>query len=68
MTAITLTPRDPPLGTIAADAEYNQILAESIESVKAGHSIPHDRFERIERSRLNLWSQIARQMSRGMCD
>ena len=63
-----LTARDLPLGTIAPDAAYNVLLAETIAAAKAGNAPSEDQLDQLQLAQSELWSELNARKARGMVD
>lgn len=66
MSNAPLTSRDLPLGTIAPDAPYNILLAETIASAQDGNAPTEDQLDRLQAAQGDLWTELNARKSRGM--
>ena len=58
--------KDLPLGTVAASAPYNQLLARAIAAEQAGHVLTDRELAALEETRENLWDELNAEKARGM--
>ena len=68
MSNAPLSPRDLPLGTIAPDAPYNLMLAETIAAAKQGTEPDEVRLDALQSAQAELWSELNARKARGMQD
>ncbi|MFP6750358.1 MAG: hypothetical protein VB855_01665, partial [Pirellulaceae bacterium] len=66
MSDAALSTKDLPLGTLAPEAPYNQLLARAIASTTAGEVISDDDISALDLARKELWSQLTAMKAEGM--
>lgn len=68
MSNAPLSARDLPLGTIAPDAPYNLMLAETIAAAKQGNEPDDARLDALQTAQTELWSELNQRKAAGMQD
>ncbi len=66
MSEVTLSTKDLPLGTLAPEAPYNQLLARAIAASTAGGAISNEDMSALDLARTELWNELTAMKAEGM--